>query len=667
MSEQEASLLKVQRALAEKDLPLAKQLLVPLLGALPNDPNVRYLNCLLLRLEGNHGEAKRALLALTDEVKDLARAFQELATVNLSLNEPEEAWDAAERAVTLDPSLIQCWQYLMPLREKFQPTSVEAARNQCDFLARLPPELRTVISYLSSNRLNDAERLAKHFLREHKTHSEGMRLLAEVFTRKNVLDEAQFILETLVELNPGNVNARLQLFHVLMRRQRFHAAFAIAEKLWADHPRDNHEIKRAFTSSAFAVGRVTEAQKLYAELAADFPNDHRIPVHQGHIFNAVGDRENAIASFKRASALKPTHGDSYWSLANTKSYRFSRNEIAAMKQLEEASSLGSLDRIQICFALGKALEDMSNYEEAFAYYQRGNALKLPTIKYDASYIDTRVQAQIDACDKPFFDDKPVTGTDAHDPIFIVGLPRAGSTLLEQILASHSQVDGTMELHNILDLAKRLRGRDADTGQAPRYPAIMRDLDNDLFRQFGEQFIEQTQAYRAGAPMFIDKMPNNFFHIGLIKLILPNAKIIDARRHPMACCFSGFKQLFGEGQDFSYDLEHLGHYYRQYVRLMDHWDEVLPSFVLRVQHEDVIDDLETQVRRILEFCGLEFEASCVEFHKTKRTVRTPSAEQVRQPINTSGVDQWRNFEEHLDLLKRALGAELLDAYGIDPPQ
>jgi hypothetical protein len=225
----------------------------------------------------------------------------------------------------------------------------------------------------------------------------------------------------------------------------------------------------------------------------------------------------------------------------------------------------------------------------------------------------------------------------------------------------------MELHNILDLAKRLRGRDADAGKTPRYPAIMRDLDNDLFSQFGEQFIEQTQAYRAGAPMFIDKMPNNFFHIGLIRLILPNAKIIDARRHPMACCFSGFKQLFGEGQDFSYDLKHLGHYYQQYVRLMDHWDEVLPGFVLRVQHEDVIDDLETQVRRILDFCGLEFEESCVEFHKTKRTVRTPSAEQVRQPINTSGVDQWRNFEEYLDPLKQALGPELLNTFGIDPPR
>ena len=225
----------------------------------------------------------------------------------------------------------------------------------------------------------------------------------------------------------------------------------------------------------------------------------------------------------------------------------------------------------------------------------------------------------------------------------------------------------MELHNILDLAKRLRGRDADSEGEPRYPRILGELDPSIFEKFGQQFIDQTQVYRSGAPYFIDKMPNNFFHIGLIKLILPNAKVIDARRHPMACCFSGFKQLWGEGQEFSYGLEQIGTYYRQYVRLMEHWDEVLPDFVLRVQHEDVVDDLEGQVHRLLDFCGLPFESACLDFHKTDRTVRTPSAEQVRQPIYRSGLDQWCNFERHLDPLKRALGEELLETYGITPPQ
>lgn len=276
----------------------------------------------------------------------------------------------------------------------------------------------------------------------------------------------------------------------------------------------------------------------------------------------------------------------------------------------------------------------------------------------------RAERQQEVCTAELFDARSGLGAGAPDPIFIVGLPRAGSTLLEQILASHSQVDGTHELPNILSLARRLRGRSAPAaGEEPNYPKVLSELGGDYFRRFGEQYIEQTQVFRQGAPFFIDKMPNNFLHIGLIKLILPNAKIIDARRHPMSCCFSGFKQLFAEGQEFTYGLTEIGSYYRAYVKLMEHWDVVLPNFVLRVQHEDVVNDLETQVRRVLDFCGLPFEQSCLEFHKTERNIRTPSSEQVRQPIYTSGLEQWRNFETYLDPLKDALGEELLMRYPI----
>jgi hypothetical protein len=368
-----------------------------------------------------------------------------------------------------------------------------------------------------------------------------------------------------------------------------------------------------------------------------------------------------------SASIKVDHGDAYWSLANTKSYRFEETQIQKMRELEQRSDIGELDRIQICFALGKASEDTGLYEEAFEYYARGNQLKLPSTHFDIQQLTKRVDAQIAVCTPDLFTSLAETGLAAPDPIFIVGLPRAGSTLLEQILASHSQIDGTMELHNILDLAKRLRGRDSGAESEPRYPRILGELERAMFERFGQQFIDETRVYRSNAPHFIDKMPNNFFHIGLIKLILPNAKIIDARRHPMACCFSGFKQLWGEGQEFSYGLEQIGSYYRQYVRLMRHWDEVLPDFVLRVQHEDVVEDLEKQVRRLLDFCGLPFEPACLDFHKTDRTVRTPSAEQVRQPIYRSGLDQWRNFEQYLDPLKQALGEELLESYGIAPPQ
>ena len=664
MSDISQQLVDAQHALVNKDLDAANSIIASLATVHPDDPNVRYLACLLLRLQGRNDEAMQSLQSLTSDVPDHARAFQEMTTVALAINEPKLAHAAAERAVELDPALMQCWQFLIPLRRKFSPSSAEAAAAQLDFLRSLPPELRTVISYLANNKVQDAERLAKHFLRDNKTHPEGMRLLAEVLTRKNILDEAQFLLETLVELQPKMIPARLQLFHVLMRRQRFHSAFDIAASLNEDAPTDTGEIKRAYAAAAFAVGNIGEAKDLYAQLAKNAPNDHLIPISQGHIFNAIGERENAVAAFQRCITLKPAHGDSYWSLANTKSYRFDDDEIASMQKIEESDALSTLDRVQICFALGKALEDKNLFDDAFNYYDRGNSLKLPTTHYDPVQLRKRVQAQIDVCTSELFESRQNVGVQNIDPIFIVGLPRAGSTLLEQILASHSKVDGTMELHNILDLAKRLRGRDADQDGNPRYPAILGDLDNDLFAQFGEQFIDQTRIYRGSGQLFIDKMPNNFFHIGLIKLILPNAKIIDARRHPMACCFSGYKQLFGEGQEFSYGLSQIGEYYKEYVRLMAHWDAVLPGQVLRVNHEDVVGDLETQVHRILNYCGLEFESACLEFHKTERTVRTPSAEQVRQPIYTSGLEQWKNFEHYLAPLKEALGSTLLNEYQID---
>ena len=664
MSDISQQLIDAQQALVNKDLDAANRIIAGLATAHPDDPNVRYLACLLLRLQGRNDEAMQSLQSLTSDVPDHARAFQEMTTVALAINEPKLAHAAAERAVELDPALMQCWQFLIPLRRKFSPSSAEAAAAQLDFLRSLPPELRTVISYLANNKVQDAERLAKHFLRDNKTHPEGMRLLAEVLTRKNILDEAQFLLETLVALQPKMIPARLQLFHVLMRRQRFHSAFDIAASLNKDAPTDTGEIKRAYAAAAFAVGNIEEAKDLYAQLAKSAPADHLIPISQGHIFNAIGERENAVAAFQRCISLKPAHGDSYWSLANTKSYRFDDDEIASMQKIEESDALSTLDRVQICFALGKALEDKNLFDDAFNYYDRGNSLKLPTTHYDPIQLRKRVQAQIDVCTSELFKSRQHVGVQNIDPIFIVGLPRAGSTLLEQILASHSQVDGTMELHNVLDLAKRLRGRDADQDGTPRYPAILGDLDNDLFAQFGAQFIDQTRIYRGSGQLFIDKMPNNFFHIGLIKLILPNAKIIDARRHPMACCFSGYKQLFGEGQEFSYGLSQIGEYYKEYVRLMAHWDAVLPGHVLRVNHEDVVADLETQVHRILDYCGLEFESACLEFHKTERTVRTPSAEQVRQPIYTSGLEQWKNFEHYLAPLKEALGSELLNEYQID---
>jgi tetratricopeptide (TPR) repeat protein len=463
-----------------------------------------------------------------------------------------------------------------------------------------------------------------------------------------------------VELAPDNERCRSDYLAILNRKGKFEQAYEQAKYLFGSNP-DNPVYRLAMANALTGLGRTEEGLAMYRDCLDKVPNRAGVEVMIGHALKTLGSFEDAISAYREAYRLKPDYGDAFWSLANTKTYRFSDAEIAQIEREEARVAVAEDDRIHLCFAAGKAHEDRQEYDRAFEYYARGNELKRRQLGYDPDRTDAMIEAQIEVCTRELFEQRGQLGYDCPDPIFIVGLPRAGSTLLEQILASHSLVDGTMELQNILGLARRLGGR--STERASRYPQILRELDDSYFERFGRQFIEQTRVYRGNAPFFIDKMPNNFMHIGLIRLILPRAKIIDARRHPMACCFSGFKQLFGEGQDFTYGLEAVGRYYRSYVRLMDHWDDVLPGFVLRVQHEDVVEDLEPQVRRMLEFCGLPFENACLEFHKTKRDIRTPSAEQVRQPIYRTGLEQWRHYENHLEPLRLALGEAVLARYPI----
>nr|WP_252732115.1 sulfotransferase [Paraglaciecola arctica] len=398
------------------------------------------------------------------------------------------------------------------------------------------------------------------------------------------------------------------------------------------------------------IGEVEPAIKLYQQIIGDRNDLPGIQLLLGHAYKANGNIEQAIAAYQQAYKIRPDFGDAYWSLANTKTYRFTDEELALMQTQLEKADLEQDDKAHLEFALAKAYEDRKQFDTAFNYYQNGNASKNQRNHYSQAKVTEQVEAQKSVFTTDFFNAHQNLGDPSPDPIFIVGLPRAGSTLLEQILASHSQVDGTMELHNVLGLAARLRSSKSG------YPKIVTELDNEYFTRFGNKFIADTRCYRQGAAFFIDKMPNNFMHIGLIKSILPNAKIIDARRDPIACCFSGYKQLFAEGQEFSYDLDNLIHYYQSYLSLMDHWNSVLPGYVLKVQHEDVIDYLEGQVRRLLDFCQLPFEASCLDFHKTKRTIKTPSSEQVRQPINSSAREQWKNFEAQLTPLITAFGAK-----------
>ena len=379
---------------------------------------------------------------------------------------------------------------------------------------------------------------------------------------------------------------------------------------------------------------------------------------RGHALKTVGRHDDAVAAYRAAYLARPELGDAWWSLANMKTFRFDEGEMQRMQQLAESGELARADEYNLDFALGKAFEDREVFDRSFEYYARGNRLKKAELRYDGDRMQADFDRQI-----AFFTPERVAalrdlGADHPDPIFIVGLPRAGSTLVEQILASHSAIDGTLELPNILATVHRLNGR-LQRGQEPRYPAVLAELPAERFEEMGRQYIDDTRVHRGEAPLFTDKMPNNFRHIGLILSILPNARIIDARRAPMACCFSGFKQLFAEGQEFTYSQQDIGRYYAGYVELMDHWKRLYPESILQVNYEDVVDDLEPQVRRMLDFLGVPFEPACVEFHRTKRSVRTASSEQVRQPIYRSGIEQWRHFEPWLDDLKNALGPEVLE--------
>ncbi|MEX2327177.1 MAG: sulfotransferase, partial [Pseudomonadales bacterium] len=402
---------------------------------------------------------------------------------------------------------------------------------------------------------------------------------------------------------------------------------------------DNLQFQSIYAIECMQTGDYDTALTMFDKVLKRVPQDPVTLTSKGHALKTCGKSAEAIAAYHAAVASQPQHGEAYYSLANLKTYSFTDAEIAEMHRQERNSNLSHMDRVHLCFALGKAHEDQGDFDTAFKYYQRGNNLKKAQSRYKSEQMTHEIQAQRKVCTGELFRQKAAAGCDAPDPIFILGLPRAGSTLLEQILSSHSQVDGTLELPNILSLSHRLRQGDRITSES-KYPGVLANLSPQELREFGEEYINDTTIHRQGAPFFIDKMPNNFRHIGLIKLILPNVKVIDARRSPMACCFSGYKQLFAEGQEFSYDLADLGHYYRDYVELMDHWDQVLPGFVLRVEHEDVVADLPGQVERMLDFCGLPFEESCLNYWETERSIRTPSSEQVRQPIFTSALEQWR---------------------------
>jgi tetratricopeptide (TPR) repeat protein len=649
----EAQVRRIRGLMERNDFGQALAQAEALLAQAPASRDVLYLTAVCQRYLQRMPDALATLARLEQLHPRYSRLFQERGHCYVAQRLAEPAIEAYLRGVNLNPALPASWNALQRLFSlTAQTANAGTAASHVQTLAALPPEVVTATSMLADGDLQPAELLIRKYLLEHGDHVEAMRVLARIGMQLGILDDAELLLERLLELAPDYHAARFDYAQVLLDRHRHTRALEELKKLLAAEP-GNRSYRTALATAHVGLGDAAGAVARYRELLTETPQAPDLHLSVAHALKTLGQQQQAIESYRAAAALRPSFGDAWWSLANLKTYRFTDSELQSMRAQEAAASTELVDRFHLCFALGKALEDRGEYAESFRYYERGNALKRSQSGYQPRFIERNARLQAEVCTAQFFAAQAGIGCPGNAPIFIVGLPRSGSTLIEQILASHSQVEGTMELPEIPRLVAGLQGR-SFTDSEPRYPAILRDLKAADFARMGESYLADTRAYRKGRPHFIDKMPNNFRHLGLIHLILPNARIIDARREAMACCFSNFKQLFASGQEFTYSIADIAAYYRSYIGLMAHWDAVLPGRILRVQHEEVVVDLEGSVRRILDFCGLQFEPACLEFYRTERSVRTASSEQVRQPIYKEGIDQWRHFEPWLGPLREALG-------------
>jgi tetratricopeptide (TPR) repeat protein len=632
-----------------------------LLARAPEQREALLLTAVAQRFSGLLSDALDTLAVLERHHPRFSRLHEERGHCFVFMRQAQPAIDAFSAAVGLNHALPNSWSMLEGLyRMTGQAAGCKAAGNQAATLRKLPSEVVTATGLFADGDLDQAERMIRSYLLKNGNDIEAMRLLARIGIARKVFDDPEILLAAILELAPDYHAARAEYAEVLIELHKYHQARAQLERLLREDTAHRPYFQNLYATAAVGLGEHERAVGLYRELLQGTAADADLHLSIAHALKTLGSRDEAVASYHKAASCRPGFGDAYWSLANLKTYRFTDEELAEIRTFQADATLAQVDRHHLCFALAKALEDRGDFAESFRYYEEGNALKRAQSNYRPELIERNTRQQIEVCTPELFIRLEGAGAPDPDPIFIIGLPRSGSTLLEQILASHSQVEGTQELPNVQQIVGNLRGRDPDPSN-PRYPRLLTEMTAEELRALGEKYLAATRVYRNGkprpAPYFIDKMPNNFRHLGLIRLMLPNAKIIDARREPMACCFSNLKQLFARGQEFTYSTDDIARYYRTYLELMRHWDHVLPGWILRVHHEDVVDDLEGNVRRILEFCGLEFESQCVEFHKTVRSVRTASSEQVRQPIYREGLDQWKNFEPWLGPLKAALGDAL----------
>ncbi len=652
-----ARLLDVEPALA------AEQAL-EILKVAPNHPPARLLLATARRRSGNPTGALEVLEPLVRAQANWAAAHFERGLALACVGRGDEAIQGMRNVLRLNPGHPEAWRvladHLMAIGDTAGADAAYVRHVQC---STRNPQLQQAAVAMLKNEIPTAEALLKNHLKQVPTDVPAIRMLAEVAVRCGQDEDAERLLVRCLELAPTFAAARYNYATLLHRRNKASEALVEVERLLAIDP-NNPSYRNLCAVILSRVGEVQRSSQMYSQLLREYPANAKVWLSYGHVLKTEGRQDECIDTYRKSIALDPTLGEAYWSLANLKTFRFSAADLAAMHGQLADPRLEDLNRVHFHFALGKAFEDAGDYAASFEHYAKGNDLHRASIRYDAELNSARMTRLQKIFTREYFNPRAGSGHDAPDPIFIVGMPRAGSTLLEQILSSHSAVEGTSELPDIIAMAKDLRDR-AESDEIGTYSEVLASLSATELRALGEQYLQRSRVYRKSERrFFIDKMPNNFLHIGMIHSILPNAKIIDARRHPLGCCFSNFKQFYARGHRFSYGLPDIGRYYRDYVQLMAHFDAVLPGRIHRVIYERMVEDTETEVRRLLDYCGLPFEPGCLRFFENERPVRTASSEQVRKPIYREGLDQWRHYEAWLDPLKVALGA-VLDAYPTVP--
>jgi tetratricopeptide (TPR) repeat protein len=654
-----ATALEHTTRLLRSDPVLASEQAGEILKVVPGHPMATLLMGVARRAAGDPFAALQTLEPLVAGQPNWAAAHYETGITLSALERHADALAALRRAVALRPDMPNAWREigdLLTLQGDSQ--GADAAYAQHIKASTKDPRLVSAAHALCENKIGQAELLLREHLKRYPTDVAAIRMFAEVAGRLRRYQDAENLLARCLELAPSFNGARYNYAMALYRQNRSIAALQQIELLMANEPRNSgYRNLRAVVLAN--IGEFQEALEIYADVLAKHPDQSRIWMSYGHALASAGRQTDSVAAYRRCIALAPTLGEAYYSLANLKTFRFEDHELRAMREHLHGADLTDEDRAHFNFAVAKALEDSQGFAESFEHYAQANTLRLARVGWNPAETSALVRRSKALFTKEFFAARQGFGAPAADPIFIVGLPRSGSTLVEQILASHSTVEGTMELPDIMAMAAKLGGKRPD--QESTYPGVLAGMSVAECVALGEQYLEQTRIQRKTAkPFFIDKMPNNFLHIGLIRLILPQAKIIDARRHPMACCFSAYKQNFARGQRYSYSLEHLARYYRDYVDLMTHFDQVAPGAVHRVIYEDLVNDTASEIKRLLAFCGLAFEPATLNFYRNDRVVRTASSQQVRRPIFREGLDQWRNYGPWLEPLRLALG-DALDSY------